>query len=126
MIGWHVSVYRQTDGGASPATLDSVRGTRLAVWQAGPNGLVWLKELVKRGNAVDFRGNGYPTGFTAPAKYIIPRAIEKAPPDANKTWVCGPDDIIGPGWDGETVTDPAAASECRPDEWLLVVAWDES
>jgi hypothetical protein len=98
----------------------------LAVWQTGWNGLDWLKELAKTGKAIDFHGDGYPTGFTAPAKYLIPWVIGKAPPDANKTWVSGPDDIILPGWIGETVTDPAAAAECQPDEWLLVVAWDES
>jgi hypothetical protein len=89
-------------------------------------GLDWLKELAKAGSAVDLCGNGYPTGFTAPARYIIPRVIDKEPPDANKTWVCGPDDIIGPGWEGHTVANPTAARECRPDEWLLVMAWDES
>ncbi len=28
MLGWHVSVYRQTDGGASPAAFESPEGTR--------------------------------------------------------------------------------------------------
>jgi hypothetical protein len=31
MLGWHVSVYRQTDGGASPAAFESPEGTRVAV-----------------------------------------------------------------------------------------------
>jgi hypothetical protein len=125
MLGWHVSVYRQEDGGASPATWDSRQGTRLAVWQTDLFGLEWLDELVKAGKARDLRGNGYPNRYTAPAQYLIPQVIDK-PPEANKTWVCGPDDVIGPGWDGKTVTNPRAAGQCRPDEWLLVVAWDES
>jgi hypothetical protein len=33
MLGWHASVYRQPDGGHSPATFESPEGERLAVWQ---------------------------------------------------------------------------------------------
>ncbi len=124
VLGWHVSVYRQEDGGASPATNDSRAGTRLAVWQTSGN-LHWLDELVEAGKAIDLHGDGYPCRYTAPAKHLIPLIIDR-PPEANETWVRGPDDIIGPGWDGRTVTNPAAAAQCRPDEWLLVVAWDES
>ncbi len=129
MLGWHVSVYRLEDGGAWPGTVDSRLSTRLAVWQTSDVhviGLDWLDELVKAGNAIDLGGDGYPNRYTARAKYLIPKVIDHAPPHANKTWVCGPEDILGPGWEGRTVTDPAAAAQCRPNEWLLVVAWDES
>ena len=60
MFGWHVSVYRQTDGGASPAAFESPEGTRVAVWQAGIGGLDWLIELVKAGKAINLGGDGYP------------------------------------------------------------------
>jgi len=33
MLGFHMSVYRQTDEGVAPATFDSPEGPRLAVWQ---------------------------------------------------------------------------------------------
>jgi hypothetical protein len=46
MLGWHISVFRQTDGGSSPATADSKEGGRLAVWQTDVDGLKWLDELV--------------------------------------------------------------------------------
>jgi hypothetical protein len=42
MLGWHVSVYRQKEGGGSPATFESPEGARLAVWQADWDGLKWL------------------------------------------------------------------------------------
>jgi len=47
MLGWHISVYRQRDGGLSPATAESPEGTRLAVWQRDVDGLDWLREYVK-------------------------------------------------------------------------------
>jgi hypothetical protein len=35
VLGWHISVYKRLNGGAAPATEDSPKGSRLAVWQAG-------------------------------------------------------------------------------------------
>jgi hypothetical protein len=64
MTGWHISVYRQTDKRASPATPASPRGERLAVWQTGDGGLGWIYGLVKEGKAIDLGGNGYPHRFT--------------------------------------------------------------
>jgi hypothetical protein len=29
-------------------------------------------------------------------------------------------------WEGKTMVDRPAAAACRPDEWLVVEAWDES
>jgi hypothetical protein len=125
MLGWHISIYRQTDGGASPATNESPKGTRLAVWQTGLGGLDWIDELVKAGRAVYLGGNGYPLRYTAIAEHLIPRVVDE-PPGAHRVWLHDPDDILTEKWEGKTVIDHAAASACRPDEWLLIEAWDES
>jgi hypothetical protein len=125
MLGWHISVYRQEDGGAAAATAGSSRGTRLAVWQTGLHGLEWLDELVKSGKAINLGGNGYPLRYTATAEVLVPRIIEK-PPEARTPWTSGAGDILTDKWEGKTVIDCAAADECRSEEWLLVEAWDES
>jgi hypothetical protein len=125
MLGWHISVYRQEDGGAVPATVVSPKGTRLAVWQTGIHGLHWLDELVKLGAATYLGGNGYPLRYTATAEYLVPRIIER-PPEALPAWVCDEGDILTDKWEGKTVVDLAMTAQCRLDEWLLVEAWDES
>jgi hypothetical protein len=125
MLGWHISVYRQTNGGASPATAESPEGARLAVWQTGLGGLEWIDELVKAGRAIDLGGNGYPCRYTATAEYLIPRIIDE-PPGARIVWTFDEGDIILEGWEGKTVVDRDVIAACRPDEWLLIVAWDES
>jgi hypothetical protein len=125
MLGWHISVYRQTDGGASPATFESAEGPRLAVWQADWHGLDWLLELAKSGKAIDLGGSGYPCRFTATAEHLIPQFVER-PPRAYDNWLLGAGDVVTDKWEGKTVVDGAAAAQCRPDEWLLVEAWDES
>jgi hypothetical protein len=125
MLGWHISIYRQTDEGASPASAKSPGGTRIAVWQASLDALEWLNELVKAGRAIDLGGNGYPCRYTVTAEYLIPCIVDK-PPGARNTWVCGASDVLTEKWEGRTVVDRAAVAACRPDEWLLVEAWDES
>jgi hypothetical protein len=125
MLGWHISVYRQTDDGLLPATAESASGTRLAVWQTGLNGLDWITELVRANEAVYLGGNGYPIRFTAPAKDLLPQLIDQ-PPDANPIWISDKDDILTEKWEGRTVIDHLAVNACPPGEWLLVEAWDES
>jgi hypothetical protein len=125
MLGWHISIYRQTDDGASPATAQSLEGTRVAVWQTGLGGLEWFDELVKAGKAFDLGGDGYPSRYTATAGYVIPQIVDK-PPGALDTWMFGADDVLTKKWEGRTVVDRAAVAACRRDEWLLIEAWDES
>ena len=64
MLGWHIIVYKQTDGGNSPATMQSARGERIAAWITGVSGLNLFDTLVKTGKAIELGGNGYPQRFT--------------------------------------------------------------
>ena len=125
MLGWHISVYRQQNGGASPASFGAAHGTRLAVWQTGLGGLDWISELVKLQKAISLGGNGYPLEFTAMTTHLKAQLLGE-PPCANAVWTCGLGDILGPGWLGQTTKDLEALDSCRPDEWLLIQAWDES
>ena len=125
MLGWHMSVFRQADGGAEPAAFDSAEGARLAVWQTGLDGLAWITRRVQRGRAVDLQGDGYPRRFTAQAKHLVPEIL-RGPPRANPRWISDPHDVLGPEWAGKTVIDRDVAHACGPDEWLVVEAWDES
>ena len=125
MLGWAIGVYRQKDSSLSPAKCETPEGVRLAVWQTGLRGLDWLDELVKAGNAINLGGNGYPNRYTATAASLLPRIME-VPPLARATWQIEAGNVVTDKWEGRTVTDPGTASLCRPDEWLLVEAWDES
>jgi hypothetical protein len=125
MLGWNIGIYRQIDDREMPGTSESRQGTRLAVWQTGPDGLGWLDELVKSGKAIDLGGDGYPFRYTAMAQYLIPEIIHE-PPGANSRWICEPTDILSEKWEGKTVVDHVEADCCDHGEWLLVEAWDES
>lgn len=125
MLGWHISVYRQSDGGTGPATPDTSAGTRLAVWQSNYRGLRWFDDLVSEGKVIDLGGNGYPNRYTAIAEHLLPRILAK-PPEARHTWIIGEGTVDPAVWVGKTLIDGAEAKKCRSDEWLLVEAWDES
>jgi hypothetical protein len=126
MLGWHISVYRQKDGGLSPATAETPHGSRLAVWQTGVGGLGWLDELVKAGKAINLGENGgYPCRYTATAECLVPHIID-TPPGARARWALGSGDIVNEKWEGKTVVDRDGLAACAPKEWLLVEAWDES
>ena len=125
MMGWNIRVYRQMNKRTTPATTNSSQGTRLAVWQTDSFGLGWIDELVKEGKAVDLGGDGYPSHYTATFEHLIP-PILLGPPQARSAWAYDATDILGKLWEGKTVINQPAVKSCRPGEWLLIEAWDES
>ena len=98
MLGWHISVYRQQTAASSSASLGSAQGLCVATWRTGLGGLDWLDTLVKQQKAICLGGDGYPTQYTAMAKYLQRHIGESA--DAEASFFA--------------------------DEWLLIEAWDES
>lgn len=111
MVGWHITVYRQRDGGRHPASPDAVAGERLSLWQADVHFLQWIRDLTREGKALDLGGDGYPNRYTAQAKILLPLVMTDPPKLRNY---------------GLRETDATAAAQCDPEEWLLIVAWDES
>jgi hypothetical protein len=126
MLGWMISVHRQLEGGSRPATVDALRGRALAMWQTGCDGLVWLDDLVSKGAVEDLGGNGYPLLYTAKTPQLLPFLISGSPPKARASWVYGPQDRITSAWHGRTYMNLPALESCRPNEWLVIEAWDES
>jgi len=81
--------------------------------------------VLKQGKAMNLGGNGYPCRFTATAEHLIPH-FTNGIPEAHSMWSFEASDILMKGWAGKTVMDQTAIAACGPDEWLLLVAWDES
>jgi hypothetical protein len=122
MLGWGIHIYRQLpDEPWDRCTEES----RIASWVAGLGGLDWIDELVKRGKAVDYGGNGYPNLYTAAAKDILPK-ISDGPPPHEGPFVIGDDYVAPSGWTGGVKIDRTKIAGCSPDEQLTIVAWDQS
>lgn len=125
MIGWNINVYRQKSPIALPATAASHAGERLAAWQTDEYGLAWIDKLVKEGTAIDLGGDGHPCQYTSPSKYITAQ-ITDGPPRANDVWLREDFDFVTDEWLGKTMIDSEVIARCNDEEWLLIVAWDES
>jgi len=124
MIGWHITVFTvrnqawaRTRLGAAEGSSESRElappgvvpakwepGDRIAVWRTGINGLRWLDDLARAGQAIQLLRDGYPCTYlvrAAPAKEHLVR-----------------DGRLAPSVGDQTASDP--------EELLLVEAWDES
>jgi hypothetical protein len=104
MLAYTVSVYRQKDGGASPANFDSPKGDYVAGWNPELLDHLWIQGVVQEGNGIDLGGNGYPFRLTVRAEHLLP-ILEETPPHYIEK------DVV---------------ASCRPDEWLLIEVWDQS
>ena len=63
--------------------------------------------------------------YSATAAHTMPR-LRDNPHQSKPVWTFDAGDIILPEWLGKTTKDPEAMDTCRPDEWLIIQAWDES
>ena len=55
MLGWEIIIYKQTNGGISPATMESAKGEPIVAWTMGWDGLNWLDPLVTAKQALSER-----------------------------------------------------------------------
>jgi hypothetical protein len=104
LLGYNISIYRQRNEGASPATADSAEGARLAVWQTGVGGLDWILTLEKEGKAIFLGGNGYPCRFTATTEHLMPEIIDVTRVSPGN-WLLGEHDTVTKEWEGKNVVD---------------------
>ena len=129
-LNWNITVSRLVNPPPSalsidelPPMSDATGAQRIAVWQAGWQGLDWLGALVSVGQAVEY-GNGYPFSYYVRAGDVRPHLAN--PPYENVHRIADAGDIVGRGWLGRTTIDHEAAETIEPGEWLHVTAWDES
>jgi len=93
MLGGHISIFHQADGGANPAISTSPRGMRISVCQSYVYGLEWINKLVSEGKAINLGGDGYPVQYTAKSEKLI-QHILSGPPAAREVWMFDFGDIL--------------------------------
>jgi hypothetical protein len=136
-----ISVYRMADEAVNRRALDvspgvcvvlddGARGERLAVWQAGPYGLDWIRQAAGYQGGVALERDGYPHRYLARAADVfatfLNRRPYKAPMYEYPSWVVPEGSVLLPGYLGRTTLEEAALNACADDEWLYIEAWDES
>lgn len=113
----------------------------LATWRTGPCGINWLDELVRKSKAVaQLSSGGYPWRYTCVAKEILPTnsdfpAEERLPPSGGFVHPWSWEDAFServarlnslPERIAYFEMYPDRIAECRPNDELLIEAWDNS
>lgn len=124
MLGWGIYIYGQLPG-ESPEESGSRNGEELVWWMTGYKGLDWIEKLVKEGKVESLGGNGYPFRFTTIAKHVLPRLLS-GPPAVQTPPVIGEDYCLPRDWGGKATFNHKRIAECRPDDPLVIEAWDQS
>jgi len=125
MLGWDITVYRQLIDATGPATLFSERGSMVASWSAEWDGLRWIDALAASGAAEHLGGNGYPFTYTARAAKLLAQIVAGPPQVKTRlTFVAGGVESATHHPVCELHHDVIAT--CIQDEWVLIIAWDQS
>jgi hypothetical protein len=114
MLGWRVNVKREN----MPELL-------LATWLTGVLGLIWLKDLVRQGQATVSENVGYPDTYRVAARHVQ-QALAAGIPESEGPPVFGDDYVLPTGWVGDPDVDFDALRALDGDEPIIVEAWDQS
>jgi hypothetical protein len=124
MIGWHINVFR-TDSFTHEVYDVSTDETRIASWSTGMRGLDWLNELVKESKIKKLGGNGYPYRYSAKALEILP-IFSFDLRTSNGLLIVGNNNVLEAKERFSLKLDELKISKCKPDDHLLIEAWDQS
>jgi hypothetical protein len=113
MLGWDIFIKDQA-------------GNKLASWMAGLGGTDWIEELAEQGLAERVMCGGYPTSFKLEAKHMLSFLRAKQLPDYKGTLVVGDDYVRGSGLNIDAIFNDQAINLCQDNDFLFVVAWDQS
>jgi hypothetical protein len=117
MLGWEVIVQKESDINQA--------GQSLMSWTTGLGGLSWLDELVKQGLAQDLGGNGYPNKYSGQASIVLPKIVPVLPNYEGK-FVIGDDYVLEGGENWAIKINQPKIDTCKPEELLIIEAWDGS
>jgi len=96
----------------------------LASWSAGIGGIKWLEELFEDGKATR-SGDGYPVRYRSTAGVILP-IIAAGIPFGKSPQVIGDDYFLPRNWGGDVKIHTDKVKDCKPNDILLIDAWDQS
>lgn len=118
-MGFIVTVYTLAKGGKLPPTWESATSKEIANWETTREiGMKWIVGFVTTDHAFqlfpiplgDYH-SGNPDRYAIQAKYLIQQVVNG---------------LLEPRGLGKPNVNHEMASECLPNEWLLIEVWDNS
>jgi hypothetical protein len=125
MLGWQVYINKhqiRSEFAAEELLNDK---SLIATWITGVDGLSWLYDLVKDGQALYLGGSGYPIRFTAKAA-ILKSIVTNLPKNYQGSTVIGDDYVHFGGFNQIVKIYQKRMDSCKSDEVLSIEAWDQS
>ena len=122
MIGYSISVYEFVEG--MDITSISNDKEALATWTSGGfDGLDWIDNLVSEAKAEDLGGNGYPIYYKAQAQVVLQALATTTPKNKGQTIM---DDENAMSLDRRSKIDTSEIAKLKPNQQLIIEAWDLS
>ena len=122
MIGYSISVYEFVEG--VDITSISNDNEALATWTSGGfDGLDWIDNLVSEAKAEDLGGNGYPIYYKAQVQVVLKALAVDTPKNEGQT-IMDDENVMTSDW--RSKIDTSELAKLKPNQQLLIEAWDLS
>ncbi len=122
MLGFDIEIYELTDG--MDITSNKIDKPILARWSSGGfSGLDWIDNLVSEAKAEDLGGNGYPLYYKAQAQVILQALATDTPKNEGQT-IMDDENVMTSDW--QSKVDTSAIAKLKPNQQLIIEAWDLS
>ena len=123
MLGWGIYIYELSQGIDLKSPISEK--TILSEWTSSLGGLDWIDDLVKEGKAEELEGynHGYTFMYKAKVQDVLDKLTYHIPKGKDQT-VIGDDYVMSSDW--RSKIDTSEIAKCKPDEQLIVEAWDLS
>lgn len=122
MIGYSISVYELVEG--MDITSISNDNEALATWTSGGfDGLDWIDNLVSEAKAEDLGGNGYPIYYKAQVQVVLKALAVDALKNEGQT-IMDDENVMTSDW--RSKIDTSELAKLKPNQQLLIEAWDLS
>ncbi len=122
MIGYSISIYEFVEG--VDITSISNDNEALAIWtSSGFDGLDWIDNLVSQAKAEDLGGNGYPLYYKVQTQFVLQALAKDTTKNKGQT-IMDDESVLSSDW--RTKIDFSEIAKLRPNQHLLIEAWDLS
>ena len=122
MIGYSISVYVFVEG--VDITSISNDNEALATWTSGGfDGLDWIDNLVSEGKAEDLGGNGYPDYYKVQVQFVLDALAADTPKNEGQI-IMDDENVMSSDW--RSKIDTSAIAKLKPNQQLIIEAWDLS
>lgn len=120
MIGYTIFVYKFIEG----MDITKTKEKAFLTWSSGGfDGLDWIDNLVSQAKAEDLGGDGYPFYYKVQAQFVLQALATDTPKNKGQT-IMDDESVLSSDW--QSKIDTSEIAKLKPNQQLLIEAWDLS